>query len=142
MTEPNYEIDYNEKKNIGTFSCKKATTKFRGRTYNAWYCADIPTFFGPWKFNGLPGLILEISDESKSFSWICKQVEIPSKNIIDIPYKNFETISIVDYIEERKKNLEKIRARVRGVLPRGVEFKSPKNYRKGLELIFEWEKDE
>lgn len=46
------------------YECRKATTKWRGREWTAWY-SDIPLGAGPWKFNGLPGLILRLED-SKS----------------------------------------------------------------------------
>lgn len=49
----------NETKEIMGFNCQKATTTFRGRNYEAWFSADLPSG-GPWKYDGLPGLILEI----------------------------------------------------------------------------------
>jgi len=50
---------------ILSYSCQKATTTFRGRNYTAWFASEIPSNNGPWKFGGLPGLILKISDESR-----------------------------------------------------------------------------
>ena len=44
--------------------CHKATAKFRGRNWTAWYC-DIPQNNGPWKFCNLPGLILKVEDDKK-----------------------------------------------------------------------------
>lgn len=46
------------------YKCNKATAKFRGRKWTAWYC-DIPHPNGPWKFGNLPGLILKVEDEAK-----------------------------------------------------------------------------
>ncbi|MFK8058768.1 MAG: GLPGLI family protein, partial [Polaribacter sp.] len=54
-----------ETKKIDNLTVKKATLKFRGRNYIAWYSMDYPLNFGPWKFNKLPGLILEIYDENQ-----------------------------------------------------------------------------
>jgi GLPGLI family protein len=51
-----------EGKKVQDISCFKATGHFRGRDYIAWYAPDIPVNRGPWKFGGLPGLIVEISD--------------------------------------------------------------------------------
>lgn len=45
-------------KQVCGYFCKQATCTFRGRQWTAWYC-DIPQSVGPWKLNGLPGLILE-----------------------------------------------------------------------------------
>ena len=42
--------------------CQRATCRWRGRDYIAWFASDIPIRRGPWKFGGLPGLILKIYD--------------------------------------------------------------------------------
>ena len=49
------------------YNCQCATTTFRGRDYEAWFTADIPLSCGPWKFHGLPGLILEVADVKNEF---------------------------------------------------------------------------
>ena len=41
------------------YECHKATTKFRGREWNVWFTEEIPVSLGPWKLNGLPGIILQ-----------------------------------------------------------------------------------
>ena len=51
------------------YPCQKATVNFRGRTYTAWFSTDIPINDGPWKFMGLPGLILKISDSKDLFGF-------------------------------------------------------------------------
>ena len=53
------------------YLCKKATCLFRGRYYTAWYASDIPLSNGPWKFNGLPGLILKVEDADRDYSFEC-----------------------------------------------------------------------
>ncbi len=51
-----------EEKTVGGIPCKRATVRFKGRDYVAWYAPSIPISNGPWKLGGLPGLILEASD--------------------------------------------------------------------------------
>lgn len=46
------------------FDCRKATLQFRGREYSVWYAPDIPVSEGPWKFSGLPGMILKATTTS------------------------------------------------------------------------------
>ena len=53
-----------EQKIVLGYTCYKAATQFRGRDYIAWFTMDIPVQAGPWKFWGLPGLILEATDNT------------------------------------------------------------------------------
>lgn len=52
-----------DEKIIGGFKSIKAEGFFRGRNYIVWFTPKIPISNGPWKFGGLPGLILEAIDE-------------------------------------------------------------------------------
>ena len=58
-----------------SYSCQKAITTFRGRIYEAWFTFDIPSNNGPWKFGGLPGLILKINDTKHNFVFECVGME-------------------------------------------------------------------
>jgi len=57
----------NETREILGYICHKATTKYRGRKYAAWYCKEIPINNGPYIFQNLPGLILELEDSDNNF---------------------------------------------------------------------------
>ena len=51
------------------YQCMAAGTTFRGRQYTVWFAPEIPISAGPWKFSGLPGLILAVEESSGVFSW-------------------------------------------------------------------------
>ena len=51
-----------EKQKIGNWETQKATTEMYGRKWIAWFSTEIPLQDGPYKFHGLPGLIVRISD--------------------------------------------------------------------------------
>lgn len=57
---------YPNKQKIGNWETQKATTEFAGRKWTAWFCSDIPIQDGPYKFSGLPGLIIKLEDDSQS----------------------------------------------------------------------------
>ncbi|MFZ4931673.1 GLPGLI family protein [Chryseobacterium sp. Mn2064] len=59
-----------DKQKIGEYNTQKATTEYGGRKWTAWFTADIPFQDGPYKFYGLPGLIVKIEDSDKNYSWV------------------------------------------------------------------------
>ena len=67
----NWKIS-NDKQKIGEYEAQKATTEFGGRKWTAWFTESIPFPDGPYKFSGLPGLIVKIEDAEKNYSWELK----------------------------------------------------------------------
>jgi len=55
------------------YTCSKAICDFEGRSYSAWFTQDIPINDGPYKFFGLPGMILKIED-SENFSFVANRI--------------------------------------------------------------------
>lgn len=70
-----------EKQKIGEWNSQKAETEFGGRKWVAWFTSDIPIQDGPYKFHGLPGLIVKLEDLSKSHVFNLQAV----KNLTEIP---------------------------------------------------------
>ncbi|SHL31446.1 GLPGLI family protein [Chryseobacterium contaminans] len=58
-----------EKNKVKEYNVQKATADFGGRKWTAWFSADIPVQDGPYKFRGLPGMILKIQDATGSHSF-------------------------------------------------------------------------
>ncbi|WHF52599.1 GLPGLI family protein [Chryseobacterium gotjawalense] len=65
----------NEEKKIRDYLCQKAETNFKGRNWIAWFTKEIPVSEGPYKFSGLPGLIVEIYDEEKNHEFSLVEVK-------------------------------------------------------------------
>ncbi|UOE37074.1 GLPGLI family protein [Chryseobacterium oryzae] len=65
--KPEWKI-LQDKQKIGEYNAQKATTNFGGREWVAWFSTDIPFQDGPYKFYGLPGLIVKIEDKTGSHS--------------------------------------------------------------------------
>ncbi|WP_426476667.1 GLPGLI family protein [Chryseobacterium sp. CBSDS_008] len=59
----------NETKVINSFNCKKAEVHYKGRDWVAWYSTEIPFAYGPYKFSGLPGLIVKIADKTGDYDF-------------------------------------------------------------------------
>ena len=64
-TEPFAGMEWSltdETDSISGYLCAKATSRYAGRDWEAWYTDEIPSPFGPWKLSGLPGLIIKAND--------------------------------------------------------------------------------
>ena len=64
------------------YSCSKAVGKWRDRRWTVWYSMDIPIDDGPWKLQGLPGLILHAEDAQGDFFFTCVGIEEKRSPII------------------------------------------------------------
>ncbi len=143
---PNFKWKLIDKeKMIDSVLVKKATLNFRGRNYIAWYSTKFPIKFGPWKFNNLPGLIIEIYDETMRYHWVATSIE-KNKNIksvnIDSLIQKSEYISIKKFVYRRYNQDIPIFSDTR--LPRGTIIMSSeksKRIRNGIEILFEWEEE-
>ena len=81
------------------YKCQKATCKFRGREWTAWYALDVPISDGPWKFSGLPGLIMEVYDKGYQYWFVInglQQVESPEPLYFGTDGKDVSTFQKVD----------------------------------------------
>lgn len=78
-----------ETKRIGSYNCfkaiKKDTVDLKKKTI-AWFTPQIPVSFGPNKYNGLPGLILEL--EVSSFNYKVTKIELNPKEPVVIKKPN------------------------------------------------------
>ncbi|MBP6577037.1 MAG: GLPGLI family protein [Chryseobacterium sp.] len=86
----NWKIS-SEKEKIGEWNAQKAEADFAGRHWIAWFSTEIPIQDGPYKFQGLPGLIVKIEDKNGSHKLELKGI----KNITgDLDINVFEAREI------------------------------------------------
>lgn len=86
VTEAIPKIDWKLTKDSATIAgipCHRAFAKFKGRNWNAWYAANLPFQFGPWKLTGLPGLIVEAYDDKKEVQFKFAGIDKIEKENID-----------------------------------------------------------
>lgn len=134
----------NEKKKIGSLTCQKAVTRFRGRDYTAWFTINIPIPAGPWKLNGLPGLILEAYDDKREVNFLFKSIHynVKPQEKLDIVNSSDKLISLKDFVIKKDSIANARRENVKSRLPRGITVvRVDSNKRNGIELIYEWEEN-
>ena len=113
-----------EVKKIGKFNCQKATIEFRGRDYTAWFTEEIPVPFGPWKFQGLSGLILEVYDNDKVFHIVAEKLKIEKQTVCDIKVdtSKFESaLTIKQYLKNKIELIKEDFAKLSSRLPKGFD---------------------
>ena len=72
--------------NVLGYDCHEAKCTFRGRDWTVYYTDEIPVMEGPWKFHGLPGLIMKATDKNGEYRFEC--VGINSKGVRPITIYN------------------------------------------------------
>ena len=64
------------------YLCQKATCRFRGNDFIAWFAPELPISNGPWKFGGLPGLILKVQDKDRHYIFESIKIENHTKKFL------------------------------------------------------------
>jgi len=131
----------NEQKKIGEYNCEKVKTTFRGRTYEIWYTSEIPMASGPWKFNGLPGLILSVKDLAGIYSWEVSSISTVNNHEFSInnALEDNSTLEIVSFKDFDQKVMNALKERNRMVNIRGGgDIKFGFSTDQNIEPINEW----
>jgi len=91
-----------DKDKIGIWAVQKAETDFAGKKWIAWFSTEIPIQDGPYKFYGLPGLIVKIEDRSGFHKMELKGIKnntlerdilaFEFEKSIPVNYKKYQTI--------------------------------------------------
>lgn len=90
-----------ETDSINGFLSQKAMCNYGGRRWEAWFTPDIPYSDGPYKFCGLPGLILKIVDTKGHYKFEVLKLELPEQNTM-VEFYDY------DYIKTTKKEFNKM----------------------------------
>lgn len=100
-----------EEKMISGYLCKKAEVLFAGRKWIAWYAMEIPVNAGPYKFYGLPGLILDVKDSNNLYHFTAMNLKNQNFTLnpkigsyfITEGIKKIDLIDKKEFYESRKK---------------------------------------
>jgi len=107
----NWKLE-SQKQQIGLYNCQKATATFRCATYTVWFTTAIPLPIGPWKLGGLPGLIVEATNENIGLTYklirVTYPVAIDTKYPIEPPQTGEPIYSFAQFGEIQRKELKKM----------------------------------
>jgi GLPGLI family protein len=116
-----WEWQLGQASKIGNFVCQDARITFRGRSYTAWFTQAIPVPFGPWKFQGLSGLILEVYDQDRVFHIVAQSLQINQSSVCNIQVdktKFLTALNIQGYLQRQKQLLKEYFAKLSSRLPK------------------------
>lgn len=80
-----WEVMADSTKTVLGYECMIATTSYHGRDWTAWFTPKIPVHDGPWKFAGLPGVILMASESQGIHSFTANGIEATEQEIPGMP---------------------------------------------------------
>lgn len=103
-----------EKKKIGEHECQKATCTFSGRCYEIWFAPDIPISDGPWKFCGLPGLVLEAYDTQHHYEFTFLGMRECSGEVA-IPADDYVKTTKYDFLKTKQLSIDDPNAFLSGI---------------------------
>ncbi|MGN7783023.1 GLPGLI family protein [Niabella sp. 22666] len=102
LTTLNWTVTENTEK-YGQYNCQLAKVNYGGRNWNALFTTDVPVNNGPYKFSGLPGLIVKMWDDKNQCVFELAEI----KNITD----GNSSIPTADIVE--KKEFKKVEENAR-----------------------------
>jgi GLPGLI family protein len=139
-----WNTNYTGTDTMGKYICHKATANYRGTKLVAFYTNAIPVPVGPYKFGGLPGLIVMLYNESANPNyWLLKEVSFPYEGSIPLNegyIYSLPKLSLQDYVTKDDALIEEQMRRLQSKMPvvEGVTIER-KRTRGTVEQIYEWE---
>ncbi len=106
---------------IKNYVCNKATVSYEGRDYTAWYTTEIPIPDGPYKFWGLPGLIIKIYDTENHYTFTLEGFEKYTGQQYPTPYQTIKSFEVT-YDKFRVLNKEFIENPLKALENRGTKI--------------------
>lgn len=106
LEQPQWDIIADSTKQILNYDCQMARCTFKGRTWTAWFTADIPLDNGPWKLCGLPGLILRAYDSKQQYIFDCvgmKQAGEGENITYDPKFDKYATATMKEFVDYQSK---------------------------------------
>lgn len=127
----NWKIDNKSSVTIGGYKCNKATVNVGGKKYTAWFTYEIPISDGPYKFRGLPGLILKINEDNNYSAFELISIK---KTSLPIEQKKGVEVSKEQFIAKRKEYMnDPLQGKVNNPEYRRNVEESRKKYNNSLE---------
>ena len=102
-----WEVMADSTKTVLGYECMMATTSYHGRDWTAWFTPEIPVHDGPWKFAGLPGVILMASESQGIHSFTANGIEATEQEIPGMPRDDwYHKEDRIKYLQGKYRHLQ------------------------------------
>ena len=148
LSKINWQISSQEQDTVLGQLCHKVIGDFRGRTYTVWFAPNIAVRFGPWKIQGLPGLILKAKDNDNQVDFTAISIEYKNSkklmNELHLPKEFKKTILLEEYVSLiKQRDLENFQM-IMATMPRSNKISNitiNDDRKSRLEMKYEWEEE-
>ena len=107
LQEMQWEVIADSAKIILGYECLMAKTAYHGREWTAWFAPEIPVQDGPWKFAGLPGLILKATESQGMHSFTANGIEATEQEIPGMPRDDwYHKEDRIKYLQGKYRHLQ------------------------------------
>lgn len=136
-------VIHDEMQNISDLNCQRASLIFRGRNYTAWFSKNYNLPFGPFKFFGLPGIIVSIEDDLKEVSYSLQSIKLTDHELLEAynSLQNRDLISMKTFNGLQKKAIvnsnDEFERQILTKLGRGSSITKVKTEDHSIELNFD-----
>lgn len=108
----NWEVGQETKEILG-YECIEAKSEYHGRRWTVWFTPEIPIQNGPWKLDGLPGLIMEAASDDGMYAFSATGIQLTSKPIGSVYLADeYEKTSRKDFLREKRTFLDNTLSRL------------------------------
>jgi len=107
LAEMQWEVVSDSTKTVLGYECVMARSSYHGRDWTAWFAPEIPLSDGPWKFAGLPGLILKATESKGMHSFTANGIEATDEDIPEMPRDDwYHKENRIKYLQEKYRHLQ------------------------------------
>lgn len=106
------------------YNVQKATVTYSGRKWIAWFTPEIPIQYGPYVFNGLPGLIVKLYDDKSNFTFLINSIDKQAVSIYKRLHDRTTKVTKQKYIKVEKDFHERPEMYFDNSAVRGADIKS------------------
>lgn len=99
----------NQFKEILNYKCQKAIMTHRGRDYEAYFTPELNHNVGPWKFDGLPGVILEVYSLDGVFRIEANKIDLSNEKVnIPLDFKIKDAVTWQEFVKKYTKKYNQL----------------------------------